>query len=205
MRSFSLVRVVYGLLFLVAYLVGLSSLCHAEPARRVDRELGLAVAKVCANEAGFSSPADCDLIWQVVATHHPDSRRRLAWLRAHSRRVLGTRRCRGNCVWSRNLTRSSRKPEGWPEGARWRPAAWAALLVQADALVAGDRVEAPCDGAPTTWGGAMDHAGALRRGLIPLTCAGTRNRGYARPRIDRTQLIYRVRVVRGGHAHPDHR
>jgi len=75
--------------------------------------LGLAIAKVCANESGFDSPADCDLIWQAIqngATPPRDGRvlrAQLAWLRAHSRRVLGTRRClRGNCLWSRNLRRS---------------------------------------------------------------------------------------------------
>ena len=176
-----------------------SAASSADPPRGVQAELGLAIAKVCANEAGFTSPADCDMIWQVVETHHSTGRRQLAWLRAHSRRVLGTRTCRGNCVWSRNLTRHPQKPAGWPVTARWRPDAWQTLLAQADALVAGQRDARPCSGEPVTWGGAMDRAGAIRRGLIPLTCEGTRNQGYARHVVDRSSIIYRVRVVGSRH------
>ena len=179
--------------------IALSIAAPAYAQSATEATLGLAIAKVCANESGFDSPADCDLIWQATrngATPPRDGRvlrAQLAWLRAHSRRVLGTRRClRGNCLWSRHLRRSSRAPEGWPASARWRPEAWAAMLAQADAMVAGTRSVQACEGRPITWGGSMDRAGAIRRGLVPLACTQTRNVGYASPR----RLAWRVRVVR---------
>jgi len=171
----------------------------APAAQAQRRDVGLALAKVCVNEAGFTSLADCAMIWQVVQTHHQDARRGLAWLRAHSRRVLGSRRCRRNCRWSRNLSRSLAAPQGWPQSARWRPEAWQAVLTLADALVAGERAWAPCKGVPVTWGGRMDRAGALARGLVPLTCYGTRNHGWARPQARRVRGVV-VRVTHGSHS-----
>jgi len=148
--------------------------------RPIQRALALAVAKVCANESGFDSPRDCALIWQVVTAHHDRDALRLAWLRAHSRRVLGDRACRrGNCEWTPHLTRRAVEPRGWPDGARWRPSAWRGLVTRADELVGGAPYTPPCDGTPITWGGRMDHRGAVARGLVALSCDGTRNTGYA--------------------------
>lgn len=146
----------------------------------VEERLALAVAKVAVNEANFESPADVALVYQCTEAHGDAPGEQLAWLRSHSARVLGDRECREgrNCRWSRGLTLAATRPPGWPEGVRWRPAAWRRVLRLARRLVGGEEQRRPCIGRPVTWGGDMDHAEALRRGLRPLHCAGTRNTGY---------------------------
>ena len=77
-----------------------------ERAPTVREQLELAVAMVVANEAGFRSLADANLIWQVVSRFRSDASK-LAWLRSHSCRVLGQEYCRRprpcpedrNCQW----------------------------------------------------------------------------------------------------------
>lgn len=159
--------------------------------------LALALAQVCANEAGFDSMTDCALVHQATLAHGDTHAERLAWLRLHSRAVLGpddgTARSRaGNAAWTRNLRWSDAAPAGWPShwpswsrfAARWR-----ALRAYALALVAGRVAGAearPCDGPVWTWGSPQDRARALRMGLVPLRCVGvdgepTRNEGWALP------------------------
>lgn len=146
----------------------------------VEQMLILSLAQVCVNEAGFTSLPDCAMIWQA-AERFPDNEQSLAWLRRHSRRVLGDRPCRrGNCRWSRNLTDTDARPAGWPSGVRWPVRGWRRVRRWSYRLVHGLEPLRPCRGRVITWGGDMDTAGALRRGLRRLECTGTRNTGWAR-------------------------
>jgi len=150
---------------------------------RAVRDLGLALAKVCVNEAGFESPADCALIWQVVEGQRATARERLWWLTRHSQRVLGTRPCRrGNCGWTPHLTRSGRRPAGWPAGVGWVPARWERVLYFCDRLVIGDETARPCAETPTTWDGRRWRAANERRGFRVVDCEGTLNDGLVRRR-----------------------
>jgi hypothetical protein len=156
-------------------------------------ELALAVAKVAANEASLSAirPAEVALVWQTTEARASSTARRLAWLRVHSSCVLTDREMtaaerRGNCVWSRHLTDRDVKPDNFPEHLSWPTHArrWAQVRAYAHRLVDGRERFRPCVGAPFTWGGEMDHAAALERGLVPLRCVDregepTLNTGYA--------------------------
>jgi len=79
------------------------------------RELALALAKVCVNESGFDSLADCAMIFQIVENQRAITDERRVWLERHSARVLGIRPCdhRNNCFWSRNLGWNDEEPAGW--------------------------------------------------------------------------------------------
>ncbi len=155
-------------------------------------ELALSVARVAMNEApGF--PADLALIAQTTLAHGDTDEARLAWLRAHSSCVLGDEepsRAPGNCAWTRNLTDSDEQPAGWPAHWRWdrHVTTWARTREHAARLMRGERPSRgwPCARTPITWGGAMDLADAIERGLVALDCRDprtglpTRNTGFVR-------------------------
>lgn len=153
----------------------------------VREQLELAVAMVVANEAGFRSPGDANLIWQVVSRFRSNEAR-LAWLRSHSCRVLGQEYCRRprpcpedrNCQWARELTWGDTPPTAWPADAGAFPAhSWGRLRAHVRQLVRHGAPN-PCNGRPITWGGDMDAERALEQGLVALDCGETRNTGYAR-------------------------
>lgn len=155
--------------------------------RGVHRELALAVAQVAVNEATLAliQPADLYLIWQITEGHGDTPGARLAWLRSHSRRVLGIDPCTaGNCLWSAGLTWSDAEPPGWPTALAWRgryERRWRQVREMAARLVRGEEYEPPCVLTPDTWGGPMDHARALAHGMVQVVCAGTANAGYIVP------------------------
>ena len=148
----------------------------------------LAIAQVAANEASLSaSRADVALIYQVARSHGSSDTERLAWLRSHSSCVLTDRprtdrERMTNCVWSRHLTDSDRRPHGWrPDWPRWRTYLdrWRRIRRWASQLVTGEIADRPCPVDPATWGGRrIDMAQALRRGLRPVGCIGTVNEGF---------------------------
>ena len=160
-----------------------------ERAPTVREQLELAVAMVVANEAGFRSLADANLIWQVVSRFRSDASK-LAWLRSHSCRVLGQEYCRRprpcpedrNCQWARELAWGDTPPASWPADAGPFPeTSWRRLRAHVRQLVR-DNPANPCNGRPITWGGDMDAERALEQGLVALDCGATRNTGYARVR-----------------------
>lgn len=162
-------------------------LCAAPPGKAdepsVKQELKLALAKVAVNEAGFSSEADVALIYAAAGSMGTSHQTRLNFLRRHSRRVLGDRDCAEgrNCQWTRNLTWSDVQPLGWRSDLRWSPQRWARVRRWASGFVEGTNRLRACPEVPQTWGGTMDHARAVSRGLRPLGCrtlSGSLNEGY---------------------------
>ena len=170
---------------------------HARAERPLDpreRLLAFNVAKVATNEGALWNVKDTDLVWQTVEHRGDDTESRLKWLSSHSPRALGLKPCKsGNCMWARNLTRrADALPAGIASGkggpkdweAYWRAEMaprWKAVLERAEGLVSGAIVDRPCSDPPDTWGGHMDWDQAVARGLIPLDCEGTLNRGWAMP------------------------
>lgn len=166
---------------------------------RAERDLALAIAKVAANESSLSTirPADVALIHQTAQTHGSTPRAQLRWLRAHSSCVLGDRDLAtlarpGNCAWTRTLTDSDARPEGWRQSyphLRWARYVerWRQVRIVARRLVTGALVMRPCPRAPWTWGSVrLDTRRALARGLVPLGCRDPQtgealaNDGFAR-------------------------
>ena len=162
---------------------------------RDETRLALAIAKVAANEASLSTirPAEVALIHQVTTARASTPAEQLRWLTAHSSCVLGGRDVDaierpGNCRWSRALTDSDARPDGWPDHLPWSRYAprWAQVRELARRLVSGRVVMRPCPGTPFTWGGRrLDMRRALERGLVPLGCRSpitgrpTLNEGFA--------------------------
>lgn len=156
------------------------------------RELALAVAKVAVNEAGFRSPQDVALIWQVTEARGRTHADRLSWLRRHSSCVLTDRPLnreelrRGNCSWTRYLGDDDAQPEGWPSDLVWSNFVrrWRQIRQLSLRLVDGRSRLRPCTETPRTWGGIMDHTRALERGLRPIRCEGTLNTGFVVAEVD---------------------
>lgn len=140
-------------------------------------DLALQIARVSANEGALRYRVTTALVWQVVRENGGKTASKMsAFLTKHSPRVAGIRKCRiGNCFWTPNLSRNDAKPRGlvlkddyW--SVRVLPF-WKDALAYADWLVSGRReTEDPCDVQPQTWGGPMDRAGAIKRGLYPIGC-----------------------------------
>jgi hypothetical protein len=156
----------------------------------IERRLALAVAKVCVNEASWNSPSDCALIWQTAENRAQTPAGRLRWLTRHSSCVLDSTQAEadaapGNCSWTRNLTRSTRRPDRYR--GPWRAERWERVLGLADRLVAGQEQRRPCsDGEPFTWDGRKWRDGILEgpRRFRLLDCRGpsgrpTKNDGWA--------------------------
>lgn len=165
-----------ALLFLVAWVPS---------ERKLERELSERVWRVCLNEGALLNVRECALVWQVVEGQADDAGGRMDWLAKHSPRVHGLRPCdRGNCLWTRGLTRELSMPAALASGHEpyWRvvlsPRAQEALLL-VERLVSGEVVDRPCPVQPSTWGGPMDTRGALAGGLFPIGCSGTLNDGFA--------------------------
>jgi hypothetical protein len=123
-----------------------------------ERELALALAKICVNESSLLAvrPADCALIWQTIRRRGGETAAsRLAWLREHSSCVLTDRpmqedETQTNCRWSRGLDDSDAAPEGWPEHWVWSDRAverWQQVRELSTALVNGGRPRGgwPCE------------------------------------------------------------
>jgi hypothetical protein len=155
------------------------------PTASADVDLGLHVARVAANEGALVNRRETALIWQVARVN--GLKRGFNgiddFLRRHSGRVYGLKPCfGGNCMWSPQLTRSDVQPLGLNLRAdiwalRVAPI-WLDVLRYADYLVAGlgtprERADDPCHLPPRTWGGPMDKAGAIARGIYPIGCVGT--------------------------------
>lgn len=146
-----------------------------------DERLALAVARVAVHEAGFDSPADVALVWQVVEGRARTADQRLAWLHRHSARVAGERQARSTrTLWARQLSPSGARPWSWPADASWSRYRdrWLRVLRLARSLVTGHERRRPCPQQPLTWGGPMDREQAAARGLVPCGCVGTLNEGY---------------------------
>lgn len=158
----------------------------------VQDELALAIAKVGVNEAGWGSPADIALIWQITEGRGRTDEARLAWLRRHSSCVLSNRpmteeEARGNCRWTHGLAASDEQPEGWPGDAIWQNYVrrWRQIRRLATMLVDGRSDLRPCPETPQTWGGReLDMHQALRRGLRPVGCRETLNEGFVVREVD---------------------
>lgn len=171
-------------LYVILSIAALASNPHTAHCDDVREQLALDLARVAVNEAGFGSPADVVLIWQVVESRARSDADRLAWLRSHSACPTGqtTREVAlsrpGNCAWTRELDDSDRRPQSWPAAVVWRPEAWARVRRLALRLVYGLEQRRVCSSSPSTWGGDMDAARALERGLVPVACEGTLNTGY---------------------------
>jgi len=175
---------------IILALIALAHTVEAQDLPPAESALGLAVARVCANEASLqrATPADCALIYQAARRHGDTQEEQLRWLTNHSSCVLGPRRrhrLRGNCAWSRNLTREGTRPQSWPTVSPWRryKPRWLAMLAYCDAL-AGGAIPAggwPCERDPDTWGGHMDHGRARRLGYTRVTCHRTANTGWMYP------------------------
>ena len=162
------------------------------PMTAVQRALGLALGKLCANEASLrlARPADCALIYQASRYHGDTPAERLAFLHRHSKCVLeerAPRTMRGNCPWARDLDRALTRPPAWSDTASWETFSprWEAMLRFCDRLAAGLEPSGgwPCARDPQTWGGSMDPAS----GYTPVTCRGTANRGWMYPRVRRNR------------------
>lgn len=192
----------------VAFAIG-AGIAHGDDALVADEppltpeqhDLYLAVSRVCANEA-FGHPADCMVVWQAVRRHGRTPSERLAWLRQHSRCVLGASapvRALGNCPWTRNLTDSDRQPDGWPADWRWEPnassrngghvATWARTRRLVRRMVLGGTPPRgwPCAQDPDSWAGRVTDAAHIQahagtrlalRCTDPVTHAPTLNEGF---------------------------
>lgn len=164
-----------------------ASRSEAEPTPT--EQLALALAKVCVNEAGFNSPADCALVYQVTTAHGRSDSDRLNWLRRHSQCVLRDNppeadRARGNCSWTWHLQDNNERPANFPASEDWTAyiPRWQRVRALAYRLVSGVVVRRPCRERVVTWGGPMDTAGARRRGLEPVVCGSALNYGFVRVR-----------------------
>lgn len=157
--------------------------------------LALAVAKTAANEAGMRSPNDTRLIYDATRGHGLRDDVRHRWLVRHSACVNGGDCNRdgvvdvdderaadarpGNARWTRHLEWGDRKPEGWPDAARWRPEVWRRLRVLSLALVMRDELTGVCgDVVVVTWG--LLSAFNRNPDLVPVDCGGANLGGRRR-------------------------
>lgn len=100
-------------------------------------------------------------------------------LHRHSGRVLGVKNTdRRRLLWIREFNLGATRPSSFTEEewARVRPFWLESIAWARDAIEKDTRV---CNRTPITWGGAMDTAHVISRGLVPVNCGDTANTFYA--------------------------
>lgn len=153
------------------------------PSIAVAQDDGLALARVCAREAGLSSyrSGDCVGIYRVLRRVGRGSVSAGAEAyAAHSKRSI-----RRN-PWIVELNRDISRPPSWPSRLSWVRHArhWLALLRLADRLVEHGSPPGTCR--PHHWGDRRgDLARAQAAGFVPVNCGRTHNLFWRDPRIGR--------------------
>jgi len=147
-------------------------------------ELALETAVVATHEGALANLREAALVFQVAESRAKTTAGRLRFLRSHSPRALGLAPCTsgGNCRWTPDLLRNPNEPPAALDADWWRAARaeqWQRVQRYALELVYGVETWRPCASPPFTWGYAGDLPGALRRGLVPLGCAGVEQDGFA--------------------------
>lgn len=148
----------------VALLVALALGAVAFVALSADaqEDAGLLLARTCVSERGWrTSTHDCAAIYEVAAWRaETDGTSLASAIRRISPHLHGGTIERRR--WLLDLDRDEHRPEGLPvpwervlSSGRSRREAWAATLVEADALVTG-RVPRVCSDVPRTWGSTED-------------------------------------------------
>jgi len=170
---------------------------------RVNQQLAL--ARICASEAGLPRraddgwliAADCAAIHAVLeAGAERTGLSYLAYARSYSTRVFDAQRSDAR-AWIAHLSPRGDMPRGWPQGTvitsggevpapQWSHyrAAWLALYEHAGEIISGE-VSHGCDGPISDWGGSMDRERARRLGMTRVECGETRNDFYLRRSLTR--------------------
>jgi hypothetical protein len=157
----------------------------------------LALARICASEAGLRVTDDCAAIYAVLTRGARSPERFMARARAYSGRVFDTSRVDSR-AWIAHLNPEGARPHGWPtertartardEGGRIRVryvappswdryrASWLELYAHAGRILAG-RISHRCETQPEDWGGDMDTARYTRAypNARQINCGDTRN------------------------------
>jgi len=130
----------------------------------IEAEIRLNLAKMAFNEA-WGALNDVIGIWQVTrALSTPEPRSRLGAQQRLSQRVTGVTEPRSPVHrenWTRNLTRSDKEPEGWPQDrlGSWEgqySREWLATLDRADRVFEGRTRQRVCNRRVMAWGCNQD-------------------------------------------------
>lgn len=184
--------VMLGLTTFILLWPACASPVEGQPPEESDRDhetVALYLARFCVNEAGFNSPRDCGAIHQVLRNTARDDEGLLAAMSRHTKGrlfVVGGPGRNGQTVraWTRGLHIGDEPPYRWPAHLDWtndyrhRFAEVYALSIR---IVSGRMGRGPCRSFPIAWGGPMDDAIALRRGLVRVSCGDTINHYWERP------------------------
>ncbi len=174
-------------------------IAYAQTAPRLFRVTPqLALARVCASEAGLTVTADCAGIHRVI--ERGAARQELSYLsmiRAYSDRVFATDRSDAR-AWVAHLRPDGRQPHSWPANVSWDNYrdAWRSLYAHAGELQRGERT-AECE--PDHWGCRTcgDQLRAHRAGWVEVSCGETANAFWRVPdRIEAAQIRENVRTMR---------
>jgi hypothetical protein len=174
-----------------------SSQARAQRAERITDQLAL--ARVCASEAGLSgTPEECAAIHDVLARKARRWDARLPWAaQAYSSRVFDRDRRDGR-AWIAYLRPDGREPSNWPdvvtvrrrgETVSVRHAPWGAFrdrwltLYEAAGRIVRGEIPSPCAGPVDHWGmrHGIDFERAQRAGWTEVDCGQTRNAFWAIP------------------------
>ncbi len=167
-----------GLLVALLFLACAVTLhCAPMPAHAQSEDASILLARVCVNESGFDSFADCDAI-AAISIRNAGDRDLAPYLRGRFLRALAPVHARRNRPWIADLSRDGHEPRHWPSNVSWasiRPR-WLALVAHVDGAVSG-RIVVSCDA--DTWGGrVVDReriARMLSRGGSIAQCGNTEN------------------------------
>lgn len=151
--------------------------CGPLPVHAQHEDASVLLARVCVNESGFDSFADCDAI-AAISIRNAGGRDLASYLRGRFLRALAPVHARRNRQWIADLSRDGHEPRHWPSNVSWpsiRPR-WLALVAHVDGVVSG-RIVVSCDA--DTWGSpvvdAERIARALSRGSHVVHCGRTKN------------------------------
>lgn len=152
----------------------------AESREQENRQLQLALAKVCVAEAGFQVRSnDCTLIYHVLRTRSVTGELTLSIMRAYAKRTFNERR-RDSRRWIVNLNHELTEPRGWAENVTvpWsaRQEGYESVYNHAGSLVRTRPTEAPCGVKVSHWAArGFRQELHLRQGWKLVRCGNTHN------------------------------
>lgn len=172
---------------------GFDNICHdttlyvqeEEPEYPVNRNIHLALTRICISEAGFQTRTnDCTMIYHALRTRSRTGEITLGIMRAYAPQSFNLNRTDSH-RWVAHLRPDLREPRGWRETTTipWsaRREGFQQVYEHVGTLLR-THPENPCDIRIDHWGARYFRRNALiRRGWTPIECGETLNQFWSLP------------------------
>ena len=172
-------------ILLIAAVLSPNVSSSAQQARRSNRNIQLALSRICVSESGFQlETRDCEFIYHVLRRRSQTNQITMRIMRSYSPRSFDRNRT-DRRRWISHLNRTFREPRGWSETSTVPWSAYRQGYIQVYEFV-GRMIEThpsnPCNTHLDHWGApGFRRRQLLRRGWTLVDCGSTLNDFWSLP------------------------